>query len=232
MAQKTQGGGKTKTMKKTLMICLLLIGCASERYNTKYPINDHYRASYLASVAICDKEGNAFGAATIVENKMGKPIKIVTAAHVVSAAVERDIAMYACYSYGRNHEIVVPVKVDVVNDIALVRTEKDTKVSGPYVPIAKLEPKIGDVVFLIGSPMGFKFNVTSGIISNYIINNNKTKIYRVDAAAFFGNSGGGAFNNNGELEGVLVSGEIMMGLSAVPGGAHVVALQYLHNLIK
>jgi S1-C subfamily serine protease len=219
-------------MKKLLMICMLVVGCDGPRYITKYPVNNYYRSSYLASVAICDESGSAIGAATIIENEVGKHIKMVTAGHVVSAMEEKEKAMYACYSYNRKQEPLVSVKVDDLNDIALVRTVKNTEAFGPYVRIAKSEPSIGDSIFLIGSPMRNKFNVTLGIVSNYIFNDKKTKLYRVDAAAFFGNSGGGAFNHNGELEGVLVSGEVLEGFAAIPGGAHVLSLTYLHNLLK
>lgn len=218
-------------MKRLAILCLLLVGCAGIQFNTKHPVSNEYRSSYLASVSICDGKGNAHGAGTIIEHKEGKGVRILTAAHVVMGFAEKELVMFACYSFTDKMAMLVPVKLDVVGDLAILKSVIKAKKNGPYAKVAKKEPKIGDKVFVIGAPMGKKLTMTLGIISNCMKIKDR-KLYRTDAAAFFGNSGGGVFNADRELVGVLVGGEAIGGVAAVPGAAYATALPHVLKLLK
>ncbi len=87
-------------------------------------------------------------------------------------------------------------------DVAILHFNKDLKaVSAKF---ATSEPKIGDAIYVVGSPYGGTwFNtVTKGILSG---KNRRTgriarvKLYQTDAAILPGNSGGPWFNSKGEL---------------------------------
>lgn len=213
-------------MRRLVILFLLMLGC-SGGVVPKYPVNNHYKNGYLASVSICDKSGDAIGSGTIIYNK-GKII-ILTAAHVVLAVAQRDVEMYACLSYSNNKLSLTPTKIDVDLDLALVKTAGLE--GSPYVNLSHNEPKIGDGVFVIGAPLGNQFNITTGIISNYIITKNR-KLYRTDAASIYGNSGGGVFNESGDLVGVLVGGDMINGIAPVPGGSYAVSLLDIYKFLK
>lgn len=71
--------------------------------------------------------------------------------------------------------------------------------------------KVGDDVFIVGCPFGKKLqnNLTKGIISKLGIDPSifgNHQIMNVDAVSYPGNSGGGVFDSDGELIGILVGG--------------------------
>ena len=70
--------------------------------------------------------------------------------------------------------------------------------------------KVGDLAVVIGNPLGkLGGTVTSGIISalerEITIDNKKMNLIQTDAAVNPGNSGGGLFNDNGELVGIVTA---------------------------
>jgi serine protease Do len=65
----------------------------------------------------------------------------------------------------------------------------------------------GDAVLAIGNPLGYGLSVTTGVVSRpsetVTIGNATMTLLRTDAAVNSGNSGGGLFNLNGELIGIV-----------------------------
>lgn len=82
--------------------------------------------------------------------------------------------------------------VDPSNDLALLTSDA---VLEPLLP--SQEPRIGDTVFAIGSPLGTRGTITQGIISNV-----EGQVYQIDARIFQGNSGGPLLNEQGGVIGV------------------------------
>ena len=95
------------------------------------------------------------------------------------------------------------IGTDPKTDVALIKVESDK--TFPYVKFADHEPRVGDWVVAVGNPFGLSETVTAGIVSargrdigsgpydNYI---------QIDAPINKGNSGGPAFNMNGNVIGV------------------------------
>jgi S1-C subfamily serine protease len=82
--------------------------------------------------------------------------------------------------------------------------------------------------------VGECFTVTDGQISNYE-KDDKILYYRFTAPSFFGNSGGGLFNDNGELIGVvdaLSTYNLRGSTTVVPGGYFAVSLQTINKFMK
>lgn len=90
------------------------------------------------------------------------------------------------------------VKYNKKYDLALIEIEiVDDNLE--ILPVALKEPDIGDEIYAVGYPLGVDRNVSKGILSS---KTDDFLYYVIDTMITFGNSGGGAFNNKGELIGV------------------------------
>lgn len=92
-------------------------------------------------------------------------------------------------------------KIDITRDLALVKVQ--SPFPHAYAKLGKM-PRIGDDVVAIGSPLGFEFTTTSGIVSLIGLPvNGFLSRYTVNTAMIdHGSSGGGLFDRNGRLIGV------------------------------
>lgn len=215
----------------SLSLMLLMLGCASvKKYETTYPIQDVYRSSYLASVAIVGDDGRSRGSGTIIRFKKGEPLIVLTAAHVVQSMQEKGLSLSVSLTYKtytRNMELA---KMDEEADLAVLRGLDDEDRDGPAARVGVFSGRIGDEVYAIGSPLGHRHTLTTGRISNFIT---KKKILhiRMTAESFFGSSGGGVFNKNGELIGVVKGILSIKGIIFVPGGYFAVAAPSIRKIL-
>ena len=88
-------------------------------------------------------------------------------------------------------------------DLALIRIKSDQ--SFAHVNVAKAEPRVGDWVMAVGNPFGLGGTVTTGIISargRDIGAGPYDDFLQIDAAINRGNSGGPAFNLEGDVVGI------------------------------
>lgn len=123
---------------------------------------------------------------------------VVTNNHVVQNAVEVQIVTDA----GKTLEAKV-IGTDPRTDLALLKVTEGG--SCPFVQLAKGKSRIGDWVLAVGNPFGLGGTVTAGIISAQgrdIGSGPYDDFLQIDAAVNRGNSGGPAFNLNGEVVGV------------------------------
>jgi serine protease Do len=92
---------------------------------------------------------------------------------------------------------------DAKTDLALIKVEADK--SFPYVKFAESAPRVGDWVVAVGSPFGLGSTVTAGIVSargRDLGSGPYDDYLQIDAPINKGNSGGPAFNTDGEVVGV------------------------------
>jgi len=144
-----------------------------------------------------DSEG--LGSGIIVRNT-GKTFYVLTNQHVAGAASEIMVQL----NDGREFSGKL-VGGDERKDIALVSFESDDKT----IPVAKLGDsdavQPGDIVFAVGSPLGYMASITQGIVSalgRQGPNDNINDFIQTDAAINQGNSGGPLVNIKGEVIGV------------------------------
>ncbi len=123
---------------------------------------------------------------------------VITNSHVVANADEIIVKLS-----DRREFIAEMVGTDKRSDIALL------KIDGKDFPVVKLgtstDLKVGQWVLAIGSPFGFDYSVTQGIISaigRSLPNENYVPFIQTDVAINPGNSGGPLFNLDGEVIGV------------------------------
>jgi serine protease Do len=123
---------------------------------------------------------------------------IVTNNHVV----EHGGAVQVTTDGGRTLDAKV-IGTDPKTDLALLKVTDGGNF--PYVPLAKVTPRVGDWVAAIGNPFGLGGTVTAGIISarsRDIGESQYDDFLQIDAPINKGNSGGPTFNLSGEVVGV------------------------------
>ena len=98
------------------------------------------------------------------------------------------------------------VGADPKTDLAVLKVDSpDRKFT--YVKFADDEPKVGQWVVAMGNPYGLEGSVTAGIVSGLHrqLGGPYDNLLQIDAAVNHGNSGGPAFNENGEVIGINTS---------------------------
>ena len=123
---------------------------------------------------------------------------VITNSHVVEDADEIIVRLN-----DRREFTAEVIGADERSDIALL------KIDGGELPVVSLGSsaalKVGEWAFAIGSPFGFDYSVTQGIISaigRSLPNENYVPFIQTDVAINPGNSGGPLFNLDGEVIGV------------------------------
>lgn len=123
---------------------------------------------------------------------------IVTNNHVIENGSDFTIVM----ADGEEHEAKL-IGSDPRTDLAVLKVDTDTKFE--YVDFGDALPRIGEWVVAVGNPFGLGGTVTAGIVSGHSRNigaGQYDDFIQIDAAVNRGNSGGPAFNLNGEVIGV------------------------------
>jgi serine protease Do len=120
----------------------------------------------------------------------------VTNYHVVDHALSVQVTTDAGKSYTAK-----VIGTDPKTDLALIKVDAQ---SLPYVSFSDQAPRIGDWVIAIGNPFGLGGTVTAGIVSaqGRDIGSGPYDYIQIDASINKGNSGGPAFDTNGNVIGV------------------------------
>jgi serine protease Do len=122
----------------------------------------------------------------------------VTNNHVVNGADKVEVTTDG----GKTYSAKV-IGTDPRTDLALIKVEGGSDF--PYAKLAAGKPRIGDWVLAVGNPFGLGGTVTAGIVSasgRDIGNGPYDDFIQIDAPVNKGNSGGPAFNMQGEVVGV------------------------------
>ena len=122
----------------------------------------------------------------------------VTNNHVVDGADKVEVTT----DDGKSYTAKV-IGTDQRTDLALIKVEGSSNF--PFAKLADAKPRIGDWVLAVGNPFGLGGTVTAGIVSasgRDIGNGPYDDFIQIDAPVNKGNSGGPAFDTNGEVMGV------------------------------
>jgi hypothetical protein len=194
------------------------------------------------------------GAAVLVECEIGKEAKWLTATHLwESFKANRALIVYR----GEPSFFVRPsiqsraisrrwiaVTIDryisaSYEDIALIKSVDKMAQCSSITELAQAEPKRGAILWSIGNPMDTEGNITEGILSSHrqiakILTTFKQ--YRADMAIGPGNSGGGLFNNRGELVGIVTETRTVSifewGKTQQQGSTIATALPHLRTFLR
>jgi serine protease Do len=122
----------------------------------------------------------------------------ITSSHVMERSARAEIITDDGATYTARL-----VGTDTQSDLALIKV--DGRADFPHVRLADRQPRIGDWVLAIGSPFGLGGTVTAGIVSargRDIGAGSYDDFIQIDAPVNQGNSGGPAFNINGDVIGI------------------------------
>jgi serine protease Do len=122
----------------------------------------------------------------------------VTNNHVVDGADKVEVTT----DEGKTYTAKV-IGTDARTDVALIKVEGNSNF--PFAKLSDGKPRIGDWVLAVGNPFGLGGTVTAGIVSasgRDIGNGPYDDFIQIDAPVNKGNSGGPAFNTEGEVMGV------------------------------
>lgn len=127
---------------------------------------------------------------------------IVTNHHVIDDAQDIDVETHN----GKKYKATL-VGSDESADLAVLKIKPNKGEKFLAVPFDKNDSvAVGDTVIVIGGPLGYKWSVSSGIVSGKSRDGFRPggvgEFIQIDAAVTHGNSGGPAFNLNGEVVGI------------------------------
>ena len=175
------------------------------------------------------------GAGVIIkDDKSTGTAYILTNYHVLydKNDIDGNSDKITCYLYGQYNISNYGMQATLVGgsmqyDIAVIKIQSNVykeSIAKPATFRNSEEINIGDNIILIGNPMGYGFATTAGVVSvpsenasvtqpNGLEYNNR--LIRVDAAVNGGNSGGGMFDLDGNLVGIVKAKIVKEGIEGV-----------------
>lgn len=209
----------------------------SENYGEFYPGSgtgsieglDPKVRTLLSSVSMISRFGSSEGLASGIIYKLDKEkgdAYILTNYHTVYLSGYGRASSIELYLYGMH---LAPYKINatfvggsVTNDIAVLKVTGSEVLKNSYAVAADLGDseavRVFDRVYVVGNAEGMGMAATEGIVnveSETIellgADNSEIspRVMRVDAAVNHGNSGGGVYDENGRVVGVVVAKEVV-----------------------
>ena len=176
--------------------------CVSAGYSTSSTENPNYQQFFNMK---------SKGAGVIFEaNKDAGEVYIVTCYHVVKG--------YSTQAYVLLHDSFIPEKATLVGyssvyDIAVLKLENSNEFKKSASKACDIADSamcvLGEGAIAIGNPQAMGFSVTNGVVSSLTdlvnVDGVVRRVLRTSAAINGGNSGGGLFNAQGELIGIVTA---------------------------
>lgn len=171
---------------------------------------DNARKSVVEISTIVNDVKHAGSGVIIKKDKKDNAVYIITNYHVIENAENAIIRFYN----GETIENVEVVGFDKKQDIAVLMFNKSKISKNEEIVIAKIRDtnkqplKLAEETYAIGNPLGqLGGTLTKGIISSLErtikLNDFDIKVIQTDASINNGNSGGGLFDSNGLLIGIV-----------------------------
>jgi S1-C subfamily serine protease len=145
----------------------------------------------ILTLRVENKAGDRYVGSAFLAVKEGVA---VTAWHVIYDAVK----VTAKFADGSSCEVQGFLDFDEAKDIALIKVDPKPR---PLMSFAATKPRVGMRTYVIGSPKGYEFSISDGLLSQ-IQKVDGFDQYQVSCPFSPGNSGGPILNNRGEVMGI------------------------------
>lgn len=157
---------------------------------------------------------------------------IVTNEHVISGVVDEDAIVVKLSS---NEEMVAKlIGYDTKTDLALLKIDANNLSYATLVDSSTL--LLGQDAIAIGNPLGNGISCSNGIVSalekEIYINNVYLTVIQTNAAVNAGNSGGGLFDINGNLIGIVNAKTSSSSMNVVEGMAYAIPSNTVIRIIQ
>lgn len=188
---------------------ILLCGCSEKTHNNQ-PVTSNSIVDLLVeyNVGLQDvDEGGLYCAGTLFNTGMPEVGKVVlTASHCV---LDDDTNLPVEYGLLKAGKAVLRwevLRISRSQDLALLRITDELPVNIQFTTLSQAAPFRGQTVYLVGSPDGIEDVLSKGIVSIPSTESKwtGTHVTLLDIDGYYGSSGGGLFNEAGELLGVLI----------------------------
>lgn len=155
-------------------------------------------------VALVKKQQPYCGGTVVKSDAETSTTQILTAAHCILDDDDKPVK-YTFIKYGERVHRVEVIRLKREADVALLQvTDPIEQLLSATIAIST--PLPGDPLWIVGSGAGVEDILSHGTMSkpNVVSRWSDVKVDIIDGSIFYGNSGGGVFNQNMELIGVLI----------------------------
>jgi S1-C subfamily serine protease len=132
--------------------------------------------------------------------------KILTAHHCIE---ENPVIAYEVFedTHSKFPKFALIYAEDKDNDLAMLQVDKTTMPVHPVADIRQDDVWVGEHVNIVGHTVGLWWTYIEGVVSSMSLRemsgkDGKSYALQISAPAWFGNSGGGAFDDQGRLLGI------------------------------
>jgi hypothetical protein len=167
----------------------------------------HIRAAIVANVFLVAHSESAWSGSGVIVARDAGYLAILTNRHVVEDDAGRPCALRALTVAGELTPASIVWRARRGVDLAIVETRVERPDELGVIALGDARALVGSPVFAIGNPLGLAWSYTGGTISAIrhwtTQEGQSVRILQTDAPIAPGSSGGGLFDNAGNLLGVM-----------------------------
>lgn len=187
-------------MRKICLLAILLLCLLNKTYSQDLKPEELFEKYQDAIVVVYsydfDNNPKAQGSGVIINDRGW----VITNFHIFEGCQRMDLV-----HKGDTIKYTDIIGVDIEKDLVIMKIESGIF---PDIKLSEKDPKVGQKVYAIGSPMGLENSMSEGIVSGNRteVGKKKQNFVQITASLSPGSSGGAVLNSYGELIGISSMG--------------------------